>query len=265
MNHFLQGVARAVAETFDLPGPIIEIGSYQVEGQEAIAELRGLFPGKRYTGLDRRPGPGVDLLADVEDLPQADTSVGTVIAMNTFEHVPRFWRGFAEIRRVLKPDGALLVSCPFHFKIHNYPADYWRFSPAALELLLEDYPNKIVGWHGPVNRPVHVWALAFREYRPPITPAQFERYRTLLNRYARQPQSIFRRLRYRLGSLFFGRGPFASYLDQEHWETICKAQNVQSWRLPQSATTAEQSAPSMSRSASPTGIAGTCSADACNR
>src|SRR5262249_5259708 len=99
MNHFLHGVARAVAETFDLPGPIVEIGSYQVEGQEAIADLRGLFAGKPYTGLDRRPGPGVDLVADVEDLPQADQSVGTVLAMNTFEHVPRFWRGFAEIHR----------------------------------------------------------------------------------------------------------------------------------------------------------------------
>src|SRR5262249_52535878 len=261
----LQGMARAVAETFDLPGPIIEIGSYQVEGQQAIADLRRLFPGKPYIGLDRRPGPGVDLLADVEGLPQADASVGTVIAMNTFEHVPCWWGGFGEIRRVLKPDGALLVSCPFHFKIHNYPADYWRFTPAALDLLLEDYPNKIVGWHGPTNRPAHVWALAFRQRRPPITPAQFERYRTLLNRYARQPQSRFRRLRYRLGSLFFGRGPFASYLDHDRWETICQTQNVQSWRLPQPETKAEHSAPSMSRYASSTGIAGTFSADACTR
>jgi SAM-dependent methyltransferase len=265
MNHFLHGVARAVAETFDLAGPIVEIGSYQVEGQEAIADLRRLFAGKPYTGLDRRLGPGVDLFADVEDLPQADQSVGTVLAMNTFEHVPRFWRGFAEIRRVLRPDGALLVSCPFHFKIHNYPADYWRFTPAALELLLEDYPSRIVGWHGPVNRPAHVWALAFGEERPPITAAQFERYRTLLRRYAHEPQSWFRRLRYRLGSLFFGRGPFSSYLDQERWETICRMPNVQSWRRARPESTTERPASSMSRSASPTGTAATCSADACNR
>src|SRR5262249_51701306 len=262
MNHFLQGMARAVAETFDLPGPIIEIGSYQVEGQQAIADLRRLFPGKPYIGLDRRPGPGVDLLADVEGLPQADATVGTVIAMNTFEHVPHFWRGFEEIRRVLKPDGALLVSCPFHFKIHNYPGDYWRFTPAALELLLEDYPSRIVGWHGPEHRPAHVWALAFREERPAITPNQFERYRTLLELYAREPQSAFRRLRYRLASLFFGRGPFASFLDQNRWETICRMPNVQSWRRLRAGTKLQ---PSMSRSVSPTGTAGTCSADVWGR
>ena len=262
MNHFLHGMAKAVVETFDLPGPIVEIGSYQVEGQEAIADLRCLFRGKRYLGLDRRPGPGVDLVADVEDLPQADASVGTVIAMNTFEHVPHFWRGFQEIHRVLRPDGALLVSCPFQFKIHNYPADYWRFTPAALELLLEDYPSRIVGWHGPKHRPAHVWALAFREERPAIMPEQFERYRTLLKLYAWEPQSAFRELRYRLGSLFFGRGHFAPYLDQNRWETICRMPNVQSCRLPHAGTELERS---MSRSASPTGTAGTFSADACGR
>ena len=32
-----------VAETFDCPGPVFEFGSYQVEGQEGYANLRGLF------------------------------------------------------------------------------------------------------------------------------------------------------------------------------------------------------------------------------
>src|ERR1700688_640372 len=91
MNHFLHGVARALTETFDLPAPILEIGSYQVAGQAAIADLPPLFPGKAYRGLDARSGPGVDVIADVEDLPHADGSIGTVVAMNTFEHVPHFW------------------------------------------------------------------------------------------------------------------------------------------------------------------------------
>src|SRR6516164_1957313 len=147
MNCFLHGVARALAETFVLPGPILEVGSYQVPGQEEIADLRGLFPGKAYTGVDVRPGPGVDYVANVEDLPHADRSVGTVIAMNTFEHVPHFWRGFAEVRRVLRSDGAFLVCCPFYFHIHNHPSDYWRFTPSAFDLLLEDYPQRIIGWH----------------------------------------------------------------------------------------------------------------------
>ena len=117
MNDFIHGVARAAAETFEFPGPILEVGSYRVPGQEQIANLRGLFPGKRYVGIDMRDGLGVDSVENVEQLPRADASVGSVIALNVFEHVQRFWRGFAEVQRVLRPDGLLLVSCPFHFQI----------------------------------------------------------------------------------------------------------------------------------------------------
>ena len=77
MNRFLRGVARATIESFALPDPVLEIGSYQVEGQEDLIDLRGLFPGRPYTGVDFRAGPGVDLVADVEKLPLPDASVGT--------------------------------------------------------------------------------------------------------------------------------------------------------------------------------------------
>jgi SAM-dependent methyltransferase len=226
MNRFLYGVVRAVAENFNLPSPILEIGSYQVAGQESIANLRNLFPGRPFVGVDVRPGPGVDQVADVERLPHGSGSFGTVIAMNTFEHVPQFWRGFDEIYRVLRSDGALFVACPFYFHIHNFPGDYWRFTPQALELLLEDYPHKILGWHGPGKRPASVWALAYREQGPSITRQQFERYRALLRTYARQPLSWGRKLRFRLGRLLCGRAPFAPWLDQERWETECRTPSL---------------------------------------
>jgi SAM-dependent methyltransferase len=224
MNPFLRGLVRAVAETFALPGPILEVGSYIVAGQEDIGDLRGLFPGRDYVGLDRRPGPGVDLVGDVERLPQADGSVGTVLALGTFEHVQRFWLGFDEVRRVLRPDGALLFASPFYFHLHAYPSDYWRFAPEALELLLEPYPSKLVGWHGPPTRPANVWALAFREGRPPVSEAEYSLYQERMRRYARQPLPWHRRLRYRLASLISGRRPFAPYFDRDRWQ--CKRLNA---------------------------------------
>lgn len=219
MNRFLHGVARAVAETFDLPGPILEIGAYQVPGQEDLADLRPFFPGREYLGLDAQPGRGVDEVADVEDLPFDDASVGTVLAFSTFEHVPRFWKGFAEIERVLRPDGALVVSCPFYFHIHGFPHDFWRFTPEAFSLLLEPYPSKLFGWHGPKTRPADVWAVAFREDHPPIREEEFQRYRELLSRYAREPLPWSRRLRYQLGRLLCGSRPFAPWLLRDRWES----------------------------------------------
>jgi SAM-dependent methyltransferase len=221
MNAVMRGLVRAVAETFTLPGPILEIGSFQVAGQESVADLRTLFPGRSYLGLDVRPGRGVDLLASVEALPYADGSIGTILAVSTLEHVPRFWRAFDEMHRVLRPDGALLLACPFYFHLHAHPHDYWRFSPEALEFLLTPYPSKIIGSHGPPERPANVWSLAFREGRPAITAQEFHLYRTRLNHHARMPLSWSRYARLQLGRLLFGRGHFAPYLDRQCLDNRC--------------------------------------------
>jgi SAM-dependent methyltransferase len=219
MNPFLRGLVRAVAESFDLPEPILEIGSYLVEGQKEVADLRPLFPNREYVGLDNRPGPGVDVVADVTNLPYLDQSIGTVVAVSTFEHVPCFWKGFEEVARVLRPGGAFLIASPFHFHIHEYPSDYWRFTPEALRLLLRDYPSKVLGWHGPETRPSNVWALAFRPGRAPISDAEYAGYRAGMDRHARMPLPWLRRLRYRLGRLLFGHRPFAPWLDRERWQS----------------------------------------------
>lgn len=220
MNQFLCGVARAVSESFSLSGPILEVGSYQVAGQESYGNLRELFRGQPYLGIDARPGPGVDQLADVEDLPQDNHSVGTVLAMNVFEHVRRFWKGLDEVQRVLRPDGVLLLSVPFYFYIHSYPCDYWRFTPEALNLLLEPFPTRITGWQGPKKRPLHVWALAFGPEHAPVTAGQFEAFRRRLAIHAREPLKFGRRCRYWLGQLLCGRSPLAPYLQRSDGDCV---------------------------------------------
>lgn len=218
MNRFLSGVARSVAESFELAEPIMEVGAYQVAGQESYTDLRQYFPGREYLGVDMRPGPGVDFVADVENLPQADASVGSVIAMSTFEHVPHFWKAFEEVHRVLRPDGAFLVCCPFYFYVHNYPSDYWRFTPEAYHLLLEKYPQRLVGWHGPKNRPLAVWALALREEAPLLGPERLAHYHACMNRYAHEPLRWKKKIRYLLGRLLCGAAPFEPYLQMDRWE-----------------------------------------------
>ena len=161
-------------------------------------------------------------MADAEQLPQATGSVGTVIAMNTFEHVRHFWRAFAEVERVLRPDGALVLSCPFYFHIHGFPSDYWRFTPESLHVLLESYPSRIIGWHGPKRRPANVWAVAFRPAHAAVSADQYAQYRGRLRRYAHEPLSLVKRLRYQFGRWLCGSRPFAPYRELNHWETECR-------------------------------------------
>lgn len=222
MNRFLRGVARSIAESFVLPEPILEVGSRQVDDDDSI-NLRSFFPGRDYVGVDFQPGSGVDCVASVEALPQATGSVGTVIAFSAFEHVQRFWLGFEEVYRVLRPNGVFVVACPFYFHQHAYPCDYWRFTPQAFELLLEKYPTRILGWHGPARREANVWAAGFREHAVMPTPQQFDTYRRLLGEYAREPLSWTRRLKYQIGRALCGRRPFAPHLDREKFDTILQA------------------------------------------
>lgn len=219
MNDFIAGVTRAAVETFELPGPVLEVGSYLVPGQETVADLRPLLGSKQHIGIDMRPGPGVDSVENVESLPRPDASVGTVFALNVFEHVEHFWRGFEEIQRVLRPDGLVLVSCPFYFRIHAYPCDYWRFTPWALESLLDQLPTKIIGFHGPAKRPLNVWAVATGPDYPEITAVQHHVFRSRIRRYAAQPLRWHKRLRYSVGQLICGRSPLGPLLDAEQFET----------------------------------------------
>ena len=218
MNKFLRGMTRAVVESFHLPEPILEIGSLQVEGASDDINIRTLFPGKDYTGVDFRAGPGVDCVASVEDLPQKSRSVGTVLALSTFEHVQRFWKGFEEVERVLRPDGVFVVASPFYFHLHGYPSDYWRFTPEAFDFMLKPYPRRLLGWHGPDRRMANVWCVAFGPEARMPDEASIETYRQKMNLYAKEPLPWHRKLRYEAGRLLCGRRPFAPHLDREKWD-----------------------------------------------
>ena len=99
MRDHNKAFCRLVAETFDCPAPVYEFGSFQVEGQEGYANLRGMFPGKVYVGCDMRPGPGVDRVEDVSAINLPDGSAGTVLCIETFEHVFEVRRAFDEVAK----------------------------------------------------------------------------------------------------------------------------------------------------------------------
>jgi SAM-dependent methyltransferase len=148
MRDHNKAFCRLVAETIECPGPVFEFGSYQVEGQEDYANLRSLFPGKDYVGCDMRPGPGVDRVEDVSAIRLPDGSAGTVLCIETFEHVFEVRRAFDEVFRVLKPGGVFVITSPLNFRIHGYPDDYWRMTPNCLRRMLAPYGARVSGSQG---------------------------------------------------------------------------------------------------------------------
>jgi len=154
MNRTHRQFVEAVAGTIDLPEPIYEFGSYQVKGQEQIANLRDIFPpGIEFVGTDMRHGPGVDRVMDLHNLPLPDSSVGTALCIATLEHVREPWTASNEIYRVLKPDGIAVISSVFAHRIHDYPDDYWRFTAEAFDVLLGQFDFAWTSQAGPSRTP----------------------------------------------------------------------------------------------------------------
>lgn len=130
----------------------LEVGAYNVNGS-----IDNLFYAA-YWGVDIRPGPGVDQVADGEALPFPDDAYEVTIATETLEHVLRPWRFVAEMVRVCAPGGhILLTTVGYSFPEHDVPHDYWRFGHGALESLLVDAGAEVLEV---LDRlPDHIYAL----------------------------------------------------------------------------------------------------------
>ncbi len=162
-----------VSQSLPLQEPIVEMGALQVEGQEGFADLRPLFPGKKFIGCDMREGAGVELLTDAHCLAFSDNGVGAVLVLDTLEHVENCHTAMEEIYRSLKPQGILVMSSVMDFPVHDYPCDYWRFTPESFELLLKRFSPRQVFFQGNPLFPHTVFGIGIKEGDDNSLPEEF--------------------------------------------------------------------------------------------
>lgn len=151
-----------VLNRFPAREPVYEIGAYRVEGQEEFADLRPFFPGKSYVGCDMRKGLGVDRIEDVHCLRIRSNCAGMVLIFDTLEHVENVHQAMKEIHRILQPGGMVVLSSVMKFPIHDYPSDYWRFTPKAFELLLKPFDVYEVEFDGDPQFPEGIYGFGIK-------------------------------------------------------------------------------------------------------
>jgi SAM-dependent methyltransferase len=131
MHESVMSWVSSVVDRYQLVGlATLEVGSKDENGT-----VRPLFTGP-YVGVDMRPGPGVDLVANAHRLPFPDRSFDTVVSTEMLEHDEAFPVSLAEMGRVLKLGGLLVLTMRGNgFPHHAFPHDYWRFMPDSARVL----------------------------------------------------------------------------------------------------------------------------------
>ena len=167
IRRLIERLDRAVR----LPEPIYDFGALLTPGK---LNARELFADREFVGCDARPGPGVDRLLALHALDLPDASVATAISTDTFEHVERFWTAIEELHRVLQPGGILILTSVMYFPIHNYPSDYWRFTPAGFRALAHRFDHVLVEAAGVGDFPHTIVLIAVKGRATPETLQQLE-------------------------------------------------------------------------------------------
>ena len=133
----VERVLRAVAPR--ARGRLLDVGCgdkpYQAWFRPYVSEYIGIEHGHTFgvttAGVRGRP----DVVYSGGTLPFRDASFDTVLSVQVLEHTPRPAALLAEMCRVLAPDGLLILTAPFQFRLHEQPHDYFRYSPHGLRHL----------------------------------------------------------------------------------------------------------------------------------
>ena len=124
-------------------GDLLDVGCgdkpYEVIFAPHVAKYVGVEYDDTYSTSDNATKGKADVVYSGDRLPFDDASFDTVLSNQVAEHVPDPDAFFAELVRVLRPDGRLIVTVPFSYRVHSEPHDYHRFTRFALARYAKKY------------------------------------------------------------------------------------------------------------------------------
>ena len=107
---------------------------------------RKILPiGVAYVGLDYKPTkqkfynrkPYPDIFGDAQAMPVKSNSFDCILCTEVLEHVSDITRSLADMVRILKPEGQMILTVPFLFPEHNSPYDFHRHTVHGIKFECE--------------------------------------------------------------------------------------------------------------------------------
>ena len=122
-------------------GRLLDVGCgdkpYQMMFAPHVSEHVGVDYADTFEGSKYAQASKADFIYSGDRLPFEDAAFDTVLSTQVLEHTAKPWVLFAEMSRVLKPGGTLIVTIPFSYRVHSEPFDFYRFTSYALASLCE--------------------------------------------------------------------------------------------------------------------------------
>lgn len=116
-------------------GRVLDVGCGHMPFRNDALRVAGTYEG---FDVERRT-EGVTHVGDAESMPEIPSAAyDTVFSFEVLEHLPHPQRAVAEMARVLRPGGVLLVSVPHLSRLHEEPHDYFRYTVYGLRTILRD-------------------------------------------------------------------------------------------------------------------------------
>ncbi len=113
-------------------GRVLDIGS------SSFARYQGLFTFSEYVKMDVEQKSGVDVVGKIENVPFPDNSFDSIVCTQVLGDVFELQKAFSEMKRILKPNGVVLITESLFDPLHDEPNDFWRFTEHGLRHLAKD-------------------------------------------------------------------------------------------------------------------------------
>ena len=116
------------------PGNLLYVG---IAGDPPGGEYAPLFSSYAVSTFDSGEMWNPDIVGDITKTDFKDESWDVIVCVQTIEHIPNLWDLPSEIYRILKPNGYLIIDCPWNYPYHGEPqfGDYWRITKDGMNAL----------------------------------------------------------------------------------------------------------------------------------
>ncbi len=132
---YIYNISRVLMqEQIKKMGPYIK-GKVLDAGSGSYSRYSHLFSAESVVRLDMVEGKNVDVVGNVEQMPFSDGEFDSILSTQVLEHVEYPEKAVAEMFRVLKTGGHVLITVPQWNELHEEPHDFWRYTRFGLESL----------------------------------------------------------------------------------------------------------------------------------